>query len=185
MNKLYLGIDIGSISVKGALVNQKKEIIKDLYIRHKGQPLEGIKDLLRELVTVIDSKDILGIFVTGSGGKLLSELLGVDFVNEIVARAEANINLYPEIRTIIEIGGEDSRYISLKYDESLGRTIISDFSMNAICAAGTGSCLDEQASRLDIKIEDLGKVAGESKNAARIAREYLILLILPCLLQLC
>ncbi|KPJ58086.1 MAG: hypothetical protein AMJ42_03940, partial [Deltaproteobacteria bacterium DG_8] len=77
--------------------------------------------------------------------------------------------LYPEIRTIIEIGGEDSRYISLQYDESLGRTVISDFSMNAICAAGTGSFLDEQSSRLGIRIEDFGKVALESNNAARIA----------------
>ena len=169
MKKLFLGIDVGSISVKGALVSQGKEIIKDLYIRHKGQPLEGMKELLREISTCIDTKEIIDISVTGSGGKLLAELLGVDFVNEIVARAEANINLYPEIRTVIEIGGEDSRYISLTHDETLGRTIISDFSMNAICAAGTGSCLDEQSSRLGIRIEDLGKVARESKNAARIA----------------
>ncbi len=169
MKKFFLGIDIGSVSVDGAIVTSEKEVIKDIYIRHKGHTLETVVFLLKEMTKGIDFKDIYSIVVTGSGGKIVSNLLKINFVNEVVSFSEANSFLYPQVKTVIEIGGEDSRFISLEDDELLKRTCISDFAMNSLCAAGTGSFLDQQSSRLGIKIEDFGDIALKSKYPATIA----------------
>jgi predicted CoA-substrate-specific enzyme activase len=107
--------------------------------------------------------------VTGSGGKLLSGLVGGYFVNEIISQAKAMENLHPDVRTVIEIGGEDSKMILLEYDKEIGATVIKDFAMNTICAAGTGSFLDQQASRLKLTIEEFGELALKSKHPPRIA----------------
>ncbi len=169
MSKYYIGIDIGSVSVDGAIVTAEKEIVRDYYLRHKGHTLRTFIDLLGKMLEAIAFNDILSISLTGSGGKVVSELLNIPFVNEVIAFAEANSFLYPRVNSIIEVGGEDSRFISLKYNESLDKNIISDFSMNSLCAAGTGSFLDQQATRLGLTIENFGKVALRSKNPATIA----------------
>jgi len=165
----YIGLDIGSVSVNAVLVDEKGSIIEDHYVRLHGQPLETSRDTLKDLLLRIPREKIKGIAVTGSAGKLLARVMNIDFVNEIVAQSTATAELYPGVRTIIEIGGEDSKLILLEKDTH-GELSVSDFAMNTLCAAGTGSFLDQQASRLGLSIEnEFGELALKSKKPPRIA----------------
>ncbi|MCX7857208.1 MAG: acyl-CoA dehydratase activase [Deltaproteobacteria bacterium] len=161
---MYLGIDIGSISVNVILMDEKKDILLDRYIRHKGKPIEVARDVVKELT---DNYPIDFISTTGNGAKVFASMIGASFVNEIVALCRSFSYLYPNVRTVIDIGGEDSKLII--FESVDGKLKIKDFSMNALCAAGTGSFLDQQASRLRLSIEEFGEVALKSKNPPRIA----------------
>ncbi len=167
MDKLYLGIDVGSVSANTVILNDRDEVIEEHYTRIKGQPLKTVQSILEEILRRIPPKQFQSLSFTGTGGKLLSELLRAHFVNEIIAQAHAIHRFYPEIRTIIDIGGEDSKLIFI--DVERDHLKISDFSMNTLCAAGTGSFLDQQASRLGLTIEEFGELALKSKNPPRIA----------------
>ena len=169
--KKYVGIDIGSVSVKAALINEDKEVLESHYVRSHGQPLETVLIVLKEIFNRIEIDDIDGIAATGSGGKLLADIIGVSFINEIVAQSTATSVLHPEVRTVIEIGGEDSKLIMLEPDETGGNNLkVSDFSMNTMCAAGTGSFLDQQSTRIGVSIEnEFGEMALKSKTPPRIA----------------
>lgn len=167
MEKLYLGIDIGSVSANTIIMNEHDEILEEHYDRLKGQPLQTVQRILEEILKRIPAEHFVSVSFTGIGGKLASELLGGNFINEIIAQAKAVQSLYPQVRTIIDIGGEDSKLIFLEEED--GRLKISDFSMNTLCAAGTGSFLDQQASRLGLTIEEFGELALKSKNPPRIA----------------
>src|SRR4030043_733353 len=145
MKTLYLGIDVGSVSANTVIMDDRHEILEEHYTRIKGQPLQTVQKILEEILQRIPVKQFHSLSFTGIGGKLLSELLGVNFVNEIIAQTKAVQHFYPEVKTIIDIGGEDSKLILL--EEEGGRSRMSDFSMNTLCAAGTGSFLDQQASR--------------------------------------
>ena len=116
----------------------------------EGRPLEAVKRGLDEIGEEIgDRVEILGVGTTGSGRYLTADFIGADIVrNEITAQAEAAIDIDPEVDTIFEIGGQDSKYISIE------NGVIVDFEMNKACAAGTGSFLEEQAERLGISIKD-------------------------------
>jgi predicted CoA-substrate-specific enzyme activase len=122
---------------------------------------------LEEVLQRIPLEQFRSISFTGTGGKLLSELLGGNFINEIIAQARAVQHFYPQVRTIIDMGGEDSKLILIEEEESHFK--IRDFSMNTLCAAGTGSFLDQQASRLGLTIEEFGQLALKSTNPPRIA----------------
>ncbi len=171
MNKnLYLGIDIGSVSVKVVLLSSEREILRSYYQRSTGQPLPTLKGILEDLFEKFNPDDIKSLAATGTGGKLINSILGGSFVNEVIAQAKATGFLTPEVRTIIEMGGEDSKLILLRQDDGSKAPVLEDFSMNTLCAAGTGSFLDQQAKRLKISIEDeFGKLALKSKNPPRIA----------------
>lgn len=164
-----LGLDLGSVSLNTVVMTMDGEVIEEHYTRTKGLPLETSLSVLRDLLTRYPSFAFKVIGVTGSGGKLLASLIGGYFVNEIISQAKAMEKLHPDVKSVIEIGGQDSKLILLEYDESLGATIIKDFAMNTICAAGTGSFLDQQASRLNVTIEEFGEMALKSKNPPRIA----------------
>ncbi len=167
MKKLHLGLDIGSVSVNTVILNDRFEVLEEHYTRMKGQPFQTVQRILEEILQRIPADQFETVSFTGIGGKPLSQLLGGDFVNEIIAQAKAAQHLYPQVRTIIDIGGEDSKLILL--EEENGRLKISDFSMNTLCAAGTGSFLDQQASRLGFTIEEFGELALKSKTPPRIA----------------
>ncbi|MBM4322997.1 MAG: CoA activase [Deltaproteobacteria bacterium] len=167
MSKLYLGIDVGSVSANTVILNDQGKVLEEHYTRIKGQPLKTVQKILEEILTRIPPERFHSISFTGTGGKLLSEILEGHFVNEIIAQAKAVQHFYPEIRTIIDIGGEDSKLIFV--EEENGHYKISDFSMNTLCAAGTGSFLDQQASRLGFTIEEFGEIALKSENPPRIA----------------
>ncbi|WDV46650.1 acyl-CoA dehydratase activase [Clostridiaceae bacterium M8S5] len=162
MEKLYLGVDVGSVSTNIVLIDENKNVIDKYYLRTKGKPI----NVLQEGMKLVEDKSqfIKGVGATGSGRHLASAMLGADIVkNEITAHAIAGLNIIPNVRTILEIGGQDSKIIILR------NGVVQDFAMNTVCAAGTGSFLDRQASRLGIKIEDFGKLALESKIPVRIA----------------
>src|SRR4030066_1604352 len=167
MKKIYLGIDVGSISANTVILNDRGEVIEEHYTRIKGQPLKTVQSVLEEILSRIPPEAFHSLSFTGTGGKLLSGLLDGYFVNEIIAQAKAIQHFYPEIRTVIDIGGEDSKLIFI--EEESGHFKIGDFSMNTLCAAGTGSFLDQQASRVGLTIEEFGELALKSQNPPRIA----------------
>ncbi|MCS7257749.1 MAG: acyl-CoA dehydratase activase [candidate division WOR-3 bacterium] len=164
MIKTYLGIDVGSISTKGVLITENREIIAHAYLRTQGQPIEAIKNLIKELFKDNKNIEIKGVGTTGSARRLAGVIVGADVIkNEIITHAVAATYFYPETRTIIEIGGQDSKIILLK------DSVPVDFAMNTVCAAGTGSFLEHQAIRLGIPIEEFGDYALRAKKAATIA----------------
>ncbi|MFQ5956689.1 MAG: acyl-CoA dehydratase activase, partial [Candidatus Brocadiales bacterium] len=168
--KKYIGLDIGSVSLKVVVVNAKKEVLEEHYIRTHGQPLETALEVLRGIYSRIPREKIKGMASTGSGGKLLSEIFGIYFVNEVVAQSKGTATFHPEVRSVIEIGGQDSKLMLLEHDHTIGQIKVADFSMNTMCAAGTGSFLDQQASRVGISIEnEFAELALKSKNPPRIA----------------
>ena len=167
MKRLYLGIDVGSVSANTIIMDDHREVLEEHYTRIKGQPLQTVQKILEEILQRIPIEQFHSLSFTGIGGKLLSELLGGNFVNEIIAQAKAVQYFYPQVRTIIDIGGEDSKLILI--EDEKGHFKISDFSMNTLCAAGTGSFLDQQASRLGLTIEEFGQLALKSTNPPRIA----------------
>lgn len=106
----------------------------------------------------------MGVGTTGSGRRLAGVLVGADVVrNEITAHAVAAMNQDAKVQTVLEIGGQDSKIIILR------NGVVSDFAMNTVCAAGTGSFLDQQASRLGIPIEQFGELALRAGTPVRIA----------------
>ncbi len=166
MIKAYLGIDIGSISTKGVIINEKNEILASSYLWTKGNPIKAVKQVLKSLQKQINEEKIkiVSVGTTGSARKLIGSILNASIIkNEITAHAVGTISLYPNVKTIIEIGGQDSKIILIR------DKIVIDYAMNTLCAAGTGSFLSSQAKRLDVEVEDFGKIALTSKNPALIA----------------
>ena len=165
----FIGIDVGSVSVNTVIMNDRQEILEEYYTRTLGQPLITVHRVLEGILSRLRPVQVLGVSLTGSGGKLIAELLGVSFENEIIAQSKSIEYFHPHVRTIIEMGGEDSKLILLDMDERTGKLKISDFTMNSVCAAGTGSFLDQQAHRLGLTVESFGRLALQSKNPPRIA----------------
>lgn len=160
----YLGIDVGSISTKGVIIDKDFKVLAKAYLRTKGQPVAAIKELLKTLKNQINKVAIAGVGTTGSARRLAGVMVGADVVkNEIIAHAVASSYFHPDARTIIEIGGQDSKIIILR------NGIPVDFAMNTVCAAGTGSFLEHQATRLGIPIEEFGYYALKSKVNVTIA----------------
>ncbi len=156
---MFLGIDIGSVSIKFSVINEKFEVIEYDYFRTNGDLLGAVKKLLEKIKT----EKINGIAVTGSGRKFLRELIEADFdVDEITAHRKAVKYFYPNVKTIFEIGGQDSKLIYFSE-----KTV--NFEMNNSCAAGTGSFLDQQAARLGMGIEEFYKKGLSTKTAHKIA----------------
>jgi len=163
--KTYLGADVGSVTTKLALIDDYAELITSTYLRTQGRPItmlqEGLKEIRKQMPP---EAEICGIATTGSARYLAGVVLGADLVkNEITAHAVAAMHYVPGVQTVIEIGGQDSKVIIIRDN------VVVDFSMNTVCAAGTGSFLEHQASRLNINIEEFGRQALRSKMPVRIA----------------
>lgn len=168
--KLYIGIDIGSTSSDVVVLDQAGVIVFSDYLRTRGKPIETVRRQLEGAFKVINLRDVAGFAATGSAGRFLAKLIGISFVNEVPAQAAAIRKLYPNFQqaTIIEMGGQDSKLIFL--DSEQGHSRVKDFALNTVCAAGTGSFLDQQAQRLGIDIENgFGRLALESSNVPRMA----------------
>jgi len=164
--KTFLGIDVGAVSTDLVLLDEYNNVVSDVYLRTQGQPIKMIKkglSIIKEENQGI-SLEVIGVGTTGSGRVLAGAMAGADVVkNEITAHAVAALYINPDVRTIFEIGGQDSKIIILQ------NGVVVDFAMNTICAAGTGSFLDHQASRLGIPIEEFGDYALRAQNSVRIA----------------
>lgn len=162
---VYLGIDVGSVTTKVALVDEGGKFVDSYMLRTAGKPVLAVQTSLRELYKkALCEYNIKGVGTTGSGRNLAGALVGADVIkNEITAHAVAASTYIPNVQTILEIGGQDSKIIILRDG------IVTDFAMNTVCAAGTGSFLDQQANRLNVPIEVFGETALKSDNPARIA----------------
>ncbi|HEY3297417.1 MAG TPA: acyl-CoA dehydratase activase, partial [Armatimonadota bacterium] len=167
-NDLLLGVDVGSVSVDLAVIDEKGNILETKYMRHKGRSMQVAADSLKDIIVRYKDR-ISACATTGTGGSLLAQAVNGVFVNEVIAQATACAYLHPEVKTVIEIGGEDSKLIFLKPEERNGTASIADFEMNTVCAAGTGSFLDQQASRIGLSIEEFGELALRSQNPPRVA----------------
>ncbi len=165
MRDCYLGVDIGSISTKGVIIDDQNNIITSSYIWTEGNPVKAVRNLIRILKEEIpDDCLIKGIGTTGSARKLIGLMLNANIVkNEITAHAVGTLTFYPNVRTILEIGGQDSKIILIR------NGIITNYAMNTLCAAGTGSFLSSQAKRLGLDVNEFGKYALKSKNPVKIA----------------
>ncbi|MFC1995607.1 acyl-CoA dehydratase activase [Chloroflexota bacterium] len=166
---MKLGIDVGSVSAKFVVMDGADQVIESHYIRTKGQPVETVLTILEEILPRYAVDGFGLVATTGTGGKLVAELLGAQFINEVIAQAAGTAHFHPEVRTIIEIGGEDSKLTLLDREGEDEPPKVIDFAANGVCAAGTGSFLDQQASRMGIPVEQLGDVALQSVNPPRVA----------------
>jgi len=163
--EVYVGIDIGSVTTKFAVLNNSNELIADIYLPTEGKPIvmvqQGLGQIRRRLSADVK---IGGVATTGSARYLAGVIVGADLVkNEITCHAVASLHYMPEVQTIIEIGGQDSKVIIIRDG------IVTDFGMNTVCAAGTGSFLDHQALRLNMTIEEFARRALDSLTPVRIA----------------
>lgn len=163
--KGYLGIDVGSVSTNIVFMDENINVLQSLYLRTNGQPVLTVQKGLKQIREKLPPQTVVkGVGTTGSGRHITGVVVGADAVkNEITAHAVAASHLIPGVQTILEIGGQDSKIIILR------NGIVTDFAMNTVCAAGTGSFLDQQASRLNIAIEEFGDLALRAHTPVRIA----------------
>lgn len=161
----YLGIDVGSVTTKMAVIDNAGQLLYHVYLPTLGRPIEVIQQGLRDIRGQLPADcQISGTATTGSARYLAGVIVGADLIkNEITAHAVAALHYNPEVQTIMEIGGQDSK-VTLIRDG-----IVIDFAMNTVCAAGTGSFLDHQALRLNITIQQLSEQALRSRSPVRIA----------------
>lgn len=152
---VYFGIDIGSTSTKAVVMDALREmhVLLGLYTRTRGQPITATQALLRVLKEIEDKYEIqfefCGTGTTGSGRKFIQKVINADVaVDEITAHARAAYALNPKVDTIIEIGGQDSKFTVMRNGQ------VTFSTMNYVCAAGTGSFIEEQAKRLNIPLSD-------------------------------
>jgi predicted CoA-substrate-specific enzyme activase len=189
---IRIGIDIGTVSAKLAAIGPAERIealaggsdaplgevfqnptepgeaiALSRYVRIQGQPLEAASELLGELFEHLDPADVSGVMATGSAGKLIGKTLDFHFENEFKTAAAAVGTLHPGVENIFEMGGENSKYIKLSSDG--GAIGIIDYETNGDCAAGTGSFMDQQASRLRFDIEEVGDLVLSTKRTPKIA----------------
>ena len=167
---LFLGIDVGSTTVKLVAVGPTGQLLAHRYVRANGQPRETLLRASGLLNEELRGAPPLGVGLTGSGGEPVARIIGGVHANELVTQSRAIGAWHPEVRTVIEIGGQDSKYLSVRWDQARGQMTLLDFAMNTLCAAGTGSFLDQQAQRLGIAIdEEFARIALDSRSPARIA----------------
>ena len=160
----YLGVDVGSVSTDLVLIDESSNVVEKIYLRTKGNPIKAIQEGFNILRNEYEDYEITAAGATGSGRMIASTIIGADAVkNEITAHATAALEIDNDVRTIIEIGGQDSKIIIIN------NGVVCDFAMNTVCAAGTGSFLDRQAERLEIPIEEFGDYALRANTSVRIA----------------
>ena len=195
---INIGLDIGAVSLKLAAIGAPDDgprfrslaersetfyatsfpdaspysgrpLVLSRYRRLQGSPIQSTFDLLKELYDYVPEKNVEGIRVTGSGSQLIAKVLGIYFENEFRAIAKGLRMFYPQVRTVFEMGGETSKYLRLDPAITGKHLGIVDYQTSGECAAGTGSFIDQQASRLLYMIEEVGPAACAASCAARIA----------------
>ena len=196
---INIGLDIGAVSLKLAAVgaSQDAPLLRQLiernptgffaaevpatssltgmalvlshYRRIQGSPIQSTFDLLKELYEYVPEESVEGIRVTGSGSELIAKILGIYFENEFRAVAKGVREFYPDVRTVFEMGGETSKYIHLEPSAKSKYLGIVDYQSSGDCAAGTGSFIDQQATRLLYTVEEVGPAACAATCAARVA----------------
>ena len=154
--RVFIGIDIGSTSTKVLVLDENQTVLLGLYTRTAGEPVVVTRNLLEKIAQHFSqcTLTIRGVGTTGSGRKLVGQIFGADrVINEITAHARGAVFLDPEVDTIIEIGGQDSKFTLLRNGH------VTSSTMNYVCAAGTGSFIEEQALRLGIGLDEIEPMA--------------------------
>lgn len=156
---------MGSVSTNFVVIDEDSKVKEKLYLRTAGRPIAAVKKGLGIMKNKLGSEiRIIAAGTTGSGRHLAGVMAGADVIkNEITAHAVAACHIVPSVQTVLEIGGQDSKIIFIRDG------VVFDFAMNTVCAAGTGSFLDRQASRLGIPIEEFGSYALKARCPVRIA----------------
>ncbi len=198
-NVFFIGIDVGAISSKISLLTHlqnentlikiqkshpglfepkfkrifindaKMVVVVTRYKRTMGAPLRTTIRLLQEIIERLPDNKLVNLSVTGSNGKLIAAALKLPYQNEFQAIALAMGFLHPDVKTVLEMGGDSSKYILLQRADDTGMTGIVDYEVNGECAAGTGSFIDQQASRLLYRIEEVGDIVRQAGKPASIA----------------
>lgn len=164
----YLGVDVGSVSLNVVVTDSDNNIILKRYVRTQGRPVEAAQSVFGELLASGTDFEFSGAVVTGSGKQILSEAIGAGVINEIVAHAMGAWTVHPDVSSIIEIGGQDSKFIQVGRDEEGGH-YLKDHSFNELCAAGTGAFLDQQAERLGLSLPEFSELAAGAGQPARLS----------------
>ena len=148
--KTYIGLDVGSVSVKLAQIDENENLMNSIYLRN-----QGLVETVKEAMEIVDNpSDVAGVGVTGSGRKFVGMFVGADLIkSEVLAHTIGTLSFYPQVRTLMDIGGEDSKLMTLN------NGVLENFRLNSICSAGTGSFLESIASRMGLRIEDVGEIA--------------------------
>jgi predicted CoA-substrate-specific enzyme activase len=157
-----LGIDIGSTTAKAALIDEKGHVLFHRYIRHNTEVDATLKEMLREGAREFPDKEFT-VQLTGTAGLGVSERCGLPFTQEVVASAEVIKRCYPEVRMLIDLGGEDSKVIYFT------DPIKPDIRMNGNCAGGTGAFIDQMAVLLNMTHDDLDREAARAQTIYPIA----------------
>jgi predicted CoA-substrate-specific enzyme activase len=168
--EVFLGIDVGSVSTNFALLDGEGNLLREIYVRTQGRPVQVVTEGLRDLWEEFGERiRIRGVGTTGSGRELIGELVGADTVQDEITAHKTGSSFISgryfgqSVDTIFEIGGQDSKFISLE------NGVVVDFAMNDACAAGTGSFLEEQAERLGIRIKgEFAEMALSSRAPLRM-----------------
>ncbi|MBI4166233.1 MAG: hypothetical protein HY508_10930, partial [Acidobacteria bacterium] len=195
---INIGLDIGAVSLKLAAIGGTDDearlqslcrssesffpaqfpaadpfagrpLILSRYRRIQASPIQSTFDLLKEFYDSVPEESVEGIRVTGSGSQLIAKILGIYFENEFRAVAKGVRTFYPQVRSVFEMGGESSKYLRLEPTAKSKYLGIVDYETSGDCAAGTGSFIDQQASRLLYSVEDVGCAAAGASCSARIA----------------
>jgi predicted CoA-substrate-specific enzyme activase len=162
----YLGVDVGSISTKAVVLDDDGEVLASSYLWTEGNPVGAVRRLLEEMEPQARAADarVVSVGTTGSARELIGAMLTAQTVkNEITAHAMGTLSQRPDVATILEIGGQDSKIIIVRDGVPV------DYAMNTLCAAGTGAFLSAQARRLNIPVEEFGARALRSTKPTRIA----------------
>ena len=156
-----LGIDTGAVSMKFIVLDGNNQPLYKAAIKNRGDLIKTLRSGLENLISSFkEDVKIKSAGVTGSGRQLIGALIKADVIkNEITAHSTGTLSYYPDASTIIEIGGQDSKIILIEDGVPV------DFEMSGVCGSGTGSFLEQQASRLDIKLSEFGKLVRECKYA--------------------
>jgi predicted CoA-substrate-specific enzyme activase len=167
--RLWVGLDVGSVTVKVAVVDPHgRALLHGAYTRHGARQADAVHRLLTEVHARFPGSS-LQVAACGSGGHAISEPLDSFFIQEVVANAVAIGELHPEARVAVELGGEDAKVIFFHHDYASGRLVASDMRMNGTCAGGTGAFIDQVAKLLDVPTEEFGRLAARGQQVYEIS----------------
>ncbi len=163
------GIDVGSTTVKIAVVDQRThELLYADYLRHNAAQADTARELLETAHELFPEAEFR-LAVCGSGGSTIAERLGAFFIQEVVANSLAIKKHHPETHVAIELGGQDAKVIFFRRDESSGALVASDMRMNGSCAGGTGAFIDQVAELLGVSAEEFEPLAAGGAHVYEIS----------------
>ena len=166
--QLLIGIDVGSTTTKAVAVREDGRILYSDYRRHNADQLKSVIYVLRSLSRRFPGARVR-MALTGSGARGISEAARLPFIQEVVANSIVLKKKYPDVRTAIELGGQDAKIIFFHKDGATGKIQVSDMRMNGTCAGGTGAFIDEVASILKVNVEDFNALAEKGTSVYDIS----------------